>query len=113
MHELSLCQSLIELLQQQAEAQAFTRVRQLWLEVGPLAAVDPEAIRFAFTAASQNTLAEGAKLHLIELLGRARCRSCGHEGAIDNWDQPCPACGEYRLQVLSGEELRIRELEVD
>src|SRR5690554_6139227 len=51
MHELSLCRSLIDLLQQQAAVSHFSRVKQLWLEAGPLAAVEPEALKFAFTAA--------------------------------------------------------------
>lgn len=113
MHELSLCRSLIDLLQQQAAVSHFSRVKQLWLEAGPLAAVGPEALKFAFTAASQGTLAEGAVLHLIECPGRAVCRQCGTESAITQWYQACPECGEYQLQVLSGEALQIRELEVE
>lgn len=113
MHELSLCRSLIELLQKQAVSSHFKRVMQVWLEVGPLAAVAPEAMQFSFEAASRGTLAEGAVLHIIELSGQARCRSCAIDLKIDRWDQPCPRCGEYQLQVLSGGELRIRELEVE
>ncbi len=113
MHELSLCRTLIEQLQQQAERHQFNRVKQLWLEAGPLAAVVPEAMTFAFEAASHGTLAQGARLHIVELPGRARCRACGIESAISQWYQACPECGQYQLQVLSGEELRIRELEVE
>eukprot|EP01155_Anaeramoeba_flamelloides_P021529 Anaeramoba_flamelloidesa589246_10.p2 GENE.a589246_10~~a589246_10.p2 ORF type:complete len:114 (-),score=7.11 a589246_10:7-348(-) len=113
MHELSLCRALIEQLQQQAELHQFNRVKQLWLEAGPLAAVVPEAMKFAFEAASRGTLAQGARLHIVELPGRARCRACGSESAISQWYQACPECGQYQLQVLSGEELRIRELEVE
>ncbi len=113
MHELSLCRALIELLQQQAELNRFTRVKQLWLEAGPLAAVVPEAMAFAFEAASHGTLAEGAQLHIVERPGKACCRACGTESPITAWDQACPVCGQYQLQVLSGEELRISELEVE
>ncbi len=112
MHELSLCRSLISLLRQQAEEQHFSRVTQLWLDVGPLAAVVPDAMMFAFEAASQGTLAEGARLHIVERPGRARCRACGAETEISQWYQPCAECGAYQLQVLSGDELKIRELEV-
>ncbi|GAA0785229.1 hydrogenase maturation nickel metallochaperone HypA [Marinobacterium sediminicola] len=113
MHELSLCRSLIELLQEQAEQHRFTRVKQLWLEVGPLAAVVPEAMQFAFEAASRGSLAEGARLHLVELPGEAHCQACGFETSISQWYQACPRCGEYQLKVLSGDELQIRELEVE
>lgn len=113
MHELSLCQALVSLLEQQAAEQSFVRVRQIWLEVGALAAVAPEAMMLAFAAASRATLAEGAILHLLERPGRARCGDCGRECEIRQWQALCPACGHPTLQLLSGQQIMIRELEVE
>lgn len=113
MHELSLCRALINLLQQQAEISHFSRVTQLWLEVGPLTYVVPEALLFAFEAASRGTLAQDARVHIIESPGRAFCRACGTEAEMSQWYQACPHCGEFQLCPVSGSELKIRELEVE
>ena len=113
MHELSLCRALIDQLQQQAAVSGFSRVTQIWLEVGVLAAVVPEAIQFGFEAASHGTLAQGAQLHIIRLPAEAYCRACGVKTDTQQRYQPCPHCGEFQLEVVSGETLSVRELEVE
>ncbi|MBA4501789.1 hydrogenase maturation nickel metallochaperone HypA [Marinobacterium marinum] len=113
MHELSLCQALLQLLRRQAAEQRFNRIKQVWLEIGALAAVDPDAMSFAFMAASQGTLADGAVLHLLYCPGRGRCRLCHAEVEMTQWYQSCPRCGAFQLQALSGEGVTIRELEVE
>ena len=50
MHEISLCENIRDLIEDQARADGFTRVNKVWLEVGPLSCVEPEALRFGFRA---------------------------------------------------------------
>ena len=57
MHELALCEGVLQALEEQAEAQCFTRVHAVWLEIGALAAVEPEALRFNFEVVVRGTLA--------------------------------------------------------
>ncbi len=64
MHELSLCRAIIDTLQQSAIEHDFERVKVVRLEIGPLAAVDSEALRFAFNIATADTLAAGATLEI-------------------------------------------------
>ena len=81
------------------------------LEVGMLAAVLPDSLRFCFQLATQGTLAEGAQLEIIEQPGRARCRACSSELELHRPFGRC-ACGGTDLDWLSGEQLRIFEMEV-
>lgn len=113
MHELSLCRSLIKLLQQQAEQQGFSRVCTIWLDVGPMAGVVPEALEFAFSACSPGTLAEGATLHLVPSQATARCRDCGQISNPSSRLDPCPHCGHAAVDLISGDNLTIKELEVE
>lgn len=48
MHELSLCQSAVEIIQQQAEQHSVKRVTGVWLEIGALSCVEESAVRFSF-----------------------------------------------------------------
>jgi hydrogenase nickel incorporation protein HypA/HybF len=57
MHEMSLCQGMVQIIEEKAKAHAYTRVRTVRLEIGPLATVEPEAMRFCFDAATRGTLA--------------------------------------------------------
>ena len=112
MHELSLCQAIIETMQQGAAEHHYETVKGVRLEIGPFAAVDEAALRFAFDVAKENTLAAGARLEIIKPAATAHCRACGQESEIAQRFDPCPRCGSHELELLSGEELRILDLEV-
>lgn len=112
MHELSLCESLLAILEEEARRQCFARVQRIRLEMGALSCAEPEAMRFCFRAVSRGTLAEDAALELIERPARARCRQCGRESQVRDRFAVCAGCGASGLAIESGTELRIRDLEV-
>lgn len=108
MHELALMESLVAAVNDRV---AEGRVVAIRLEIGKLAAVVPDALRFSFDVCTHGTRLEGARLDIVPIDGRGVCRSCGAERAIDVQFSAC-TCGSYDVSVLAGEELRVRELEV-
>ena len=112
-HELSLCAGIVDVLREQAQVQDYARVRTVWLEVGELAGVEVEALRFGFDVATRGTLAEGAALEIVPVPGSAWCLPCARAVATHRRYDPCPRCGSHQLQITGGEELRIKELEVE
>ncbi len=113
MHEMSICEGIIQVLEDQAVSQQYQRVKTIWLEIGTLAMVETDALRFCFEAVTRHTLAEGARLEIIELPGQAWCLQCAEPVSITTRFDACSECGSYQLQVTQGEELRIKELEVE
>ena len=113
MHEMSLCEGVLQVLEEQARAQQYQQVRRVRLEIGALACVDTEAMRFCFDVVCRNTLAEGSVLEISRPDGAAWCMACATTVAIKRRGDACPQCGSYQLQVTAGEELKISELEVD
>lgn len=112
MHELSLCESLLEILEEQASLRDYRRVRTVWLEVGRFAGVDCDALRFSFDVVTRESLAEGAKLNIIDIPGRGWCFGCGEELALDDHVGICSQCGGP-VEITAGREFRIKELEVE
>jgi len=112
MHEMSLCEGVVQLIEDQAEQQQFTRVNTVWLEIGALAGVEIEAMRFSFEAVAKGTLADGARLEIIDIPGRAICPACASNVQVCARFDGCPICGHYPLALIAGEEMRIKELEV-
>jgi hydrogenase nickel incorporation protein HypA/HybF len=112
MHELALCQGVVDTLREQARIHAFDRVLAVRLEVGALSCVSAEAIEFCFDAVARGTLADGARLELIRLPGKAWCLDCGLLAALAERADPCPRCGSHRLRIAQGDEMRIKDLEV-
>lgn len=113
MHELSLSESVLQILEDGARTEGYTRVLTVWLEVGELAAVDPQAMRFTFDAVSAGTLAQDARLEIVAVPGRARCKPCAAEVDVSSRFDACPRCGSHALQLIAGQELRVKELEVE
>jgi len=108
MHELALTEDLVSLIAEHCAGRQVTRVV---LEVGRLSAVVPDAFRFCFELCAAGTPAEGAELEIVELAGRAKCRDCGQEMTLESIFEHCP-CGSFSLEFSSGEQLRLREVEV-
>ncbi len=113
MHEMSLCESVMQILEETAEQQGFSRVKTVWLEIGELSGVEVEAMRFSFEVIRRNTLADQAALEIINVPGSAWCLPCGKNVRIAQRFDACPDCGSYQLQVNGGDEMRIKELEVE
>lgn len=112
MHEMSLCQSLIELLESERAAQGFQSVTRVRLAIGAFSNVEPDALRFGFAAASPGTVADGAQLELEMVPASVWCMSCGETRTITRRGDACPECGSSQLILQSGEEMRLSELEV-
>ena len=112
MHEIALCNSLVELIRDQQRQRGFQRVRRVIVEVGTLGHVDPHALDFAFDVEAKNSPAEGAVLEIREIQGRAWCMDCSQLLTIARRGAACPDCGSFALIVEQGEELRLKELEV-
>lgn len=113
MHEMSLCESILQVLEQQAEAQQYSKVKTVWLEIGALSNVEIDALRFSFDVVVQGSIAEHARLEIIEVPGQAWCMPCSRNVVVQQLYDLCPDCGSHQLQVNSGDQMRIKELEVE
>jgi hydrogenase nickel incorporation protein HypA/HybF len=112
MHEMSLAEGIRSIVQDQARAHGFARVTVLRLEIGRFAGVEKPALEFAFDVVMRDSPAEGARLDMIDLPGRALCYDCGKAVEIEDRLDPCPLCGGGRLIPEGGDELRIKDMEV-
>lgn len=108
MHELAIAQEVVAMV---AGRTAGARVGRIVLEIGRLCAVAPDAMRFCFDLVTEGTVAEGARLEIVEIPGLGRCRACGADVVLQRPFGRC-ACGGTDLDWLAGEELRIREVEL-
>jgi hydrogenase nickel incorporation protein HypA/HybF len=95
------------------EKMAGSRVVRVHLNVGKLAAVVPESLRFCFEIVAKETPAEGARLEIQELAVVAQCNGCDHQWEIESAVFSCPRCGSGAIDMLSGRELDIDSIELE
>jgi len=112
MHELSVCRALLEQVTAVAEQHHANRVQSICLSIGPLSGVDPDLLHSAYAVASLGSVAEGASLTIERSPLRVRCLQCGAESNATPNHLLCGACGDYRTQLLSGDELLLTSVEL-
>ena len=113
MHEMSLAEEIVALVEETAITEQCRRVTAIWIEIGQLAAVEKDALRFCFDAVAHDSIAQGARLEIVETPGRGRCSKCGAEVTVKALYEPCPVCDSYQVQITGGSEMRVRELEIE
>ena len=111
MHEMDLCESIRGVIEDHARRHELRVVHRVRLEIGRLAGVEVEALRFGFDVVMRGSVAEGAALEIIDLPGRAWCFDCGCEVEIANRLDDCPRCGGAQLRPTGGDEMRVKDLE--
>lgn len=113
MHEMSLAEGVLQLIEDAAAREGFSRVRTLWVEIGGLSGVEPEALAFCFDAVTRGSLAEGARLEIVHVPGSGHCYECGRDTELSAVYDACSHCGALPVHVTGGTEMRVKELEVD
>jgi len=108
-HELSITQSIVSTVVERMRDAPIKRVK---VEIGKLSGIVPDAVHFCFEMATAGTTLEGAKLEIVEPSGKGRCRDCGTEFETSDPLPLCSACDSADIELLGGQELRIREVEV-
>ena len=113
MHEMSLAEGVLQLIEDAAKREGFRRVATVWIEIGQLSGVEPESLAFCFEAVTSGSLAQGARLEIIHVPGTGHCLECGRDTELDAVYDSCRHCGAVPVQVTGGTEMRVKELEVD
>lgn len=113
MHELSVCQALLDQVAQVAREREALRVLTVTVRIGPLSGVEPRLLESAYPLASAGTLASGSRLVIEPSALRVRCRECGAECEAESTRLLCARCGNWQVQVISGEELLLVRVELE
>ncbi len=108
MHELGLCSSIVDAVEQRAGPRAVVAVT---VRVGRLHHVHPDAFEQSFAMAAMGTVAEEARAQLVLLPVRARCGVCRAEWEGDEAPAACPACGAVDMELTGGDELLLESIE--
>ena len=114
MHELSICRGLCTQLAELAREHGAEKIRRVEIEVGTLSNVVPELLGQAFTVMQERVpLIADAELVIREVKLLAHCRDCDEDRELERFVFECPACGSARLDVRQGEDLLLRQVELE
>jgi len=113
MHELAICQSLMDQVENIVLERNARRVISIVVAMGPLSGVEAQLLKNAYPIASAGTVAENAELVIETLPIRVKCTQCGSESdALPN-KLICKQCGDWRTTLVSGDELMLMSVELE
>jgi hydrogenase nickel incorporation protein HypA/HybF len=112
MHELAVCQALLEQVEAIARERFAQRVDTVCVSIGPLSGVEPRLLEQAFPVASAGSIADGARLELTCLPVRVSCRQCMHVTDALPSRLICGNCGDWHTDLVSGDELILSRIEL-
>ena len=104
---------MLQIIEDKARTDGYASVKTVWLEIGQLAGVEVEALKFCFDAVVRDSMAQDAKLEIIEIPGQAWCMQCAEVVHVQALFDACPQCGSHQVQVTGGNEMRVKELDVE
>ena len=113
MHELAICQSLMDQVESIAQERNSSRVVSIIVGIGALSGVESQLLRNAYPFASAGSIAEKAELIIESLPIRVRCDVCGSESEVLPNKLICKQCGDWHTTLVSGDELLLMSVELE
>lgn len=112
MHELSIALRIVETLTEEL-ADTPGVVTVVYIRVGALSGVVPDALRFAWDAACSDSRLQGSLLDIEEVAPVVHCPRCQADRQPQSIQcLQCPQCGQPTAEVVAGRELHILSVEV-
>lgn len=114
MHELSIVQGILGIIERERKARGFSRVKSIEVQCGHYSCVSEESLRFCFEAVATGPHLRGAALTLVRMPARFTCARCAAEfDAAGDEPAKCPSCGAADPEPRVKSEILVRSLEVD
>ena len=112
MHELSLAQNIVDIVQQHVPTGQATSITTIKLRVGEMSGVVADSLDFCFTAITSSTPLGSAKLQIEHIPFTLRCSVCANSFTSEFGTVLCPTCGNENTEVVGGTEMQIVEIEL-
>lgn len=113
MHEMSIAQSLVDILSEEMTRHNAGALKSVRLHLGRLSAIVPESLSFCFEVITKGSKMEGARLDMEIIPLRGSCKKCLREFEIKDYAFVCPHCESPEIETIAGQDLSIVEMEVE
>jgi len=115
MHELSLMESVMDIVRDSVAQNNITRVQKVKLVVGKLSMALPDSLQFAFEVISgTEILFQGAALEIETKEILCQCKQCQQTFNVDReYHFRCLDCGSNQVEIIQGRELYLDYYEGD
>ncbi|MFZ3200987.1 MAG: hydrogenase maturation nickel metallochaperone HypA [Candidatus Acidiferrales bacterium] len=112
MHEIGIATAIVDAVHAESARVGGLAPVSVGVRIGEFAAVDPEALRFAFEVITRGTDLQSLSLKIEICPYRRRCAACARVFEVNDGVLECPHCGAPESRCAGGDELELAYLEV-
>ena len=111
MHEMSIASNILEIAER--EMDGHRHLLSITVEIGELAGVEIEALKFCFQAIRESSNYPELELYIQKVPGEGECEQCGNKVGMEELYALCPDCGSFSVRPVRGRELKVTSIEVE
>ena len=113
MHELSIANSILNIVLQEKKLKQLPEIKAIGLNIGALSGIFADALEFSFDAIKKGTLLENTVLEISEVPISGICKDCREIFSVNDFIFSCPECHSTSIEVHKGQEMDIAYLDVE
>lgn len=113
MHELSIALNIIDIVMDTFAKTNAKQVNDVELEIGKFAGVEIDALEFALETSIDSTQLKSAKFIKTTTKGIGICNDCKKEIELETLYDNCPYCRGFNIDIIQGQELRVKSINVN
>lgn len=114
MHELGVCFTVIDRVEEIAKENNVKKITKLTLEIGELSTVIPSYLEDVYKwAILKSDVLKESTLEIIVIKAINICNLCGNSFSAKTHGKICPKCQSESTYLLEGNEFNIRQIEVE
>lgn len=110
MHELSICQSILNTIEDEFGNKGMENIREIHLKVGMLSCIEPELLKHVFTFIKADGPFQNSELFIDLVEVSAQCENCGEKFKVEKYKFVCPECNVPVSNITEGKELLIHKI---
>jgi len=107
MHELSIAQNIIEIVEERIPAHKRSRITAIVLRLGEFSGVVAETLVFSFGVIAPQKGMSGASLEIENVPLTGECGTCGKTSLLTYGVFECPVCRSRDVVIRTGQELQV------
>ena len=112
MHELSIANSIINSLKLRFKDEQ-VKITEIHLQVGKLTCLLSDSLQFCLDTIRQDPLIKNAVLKIESINAKGFCNDCNKQFSMDALYAVCPSCQNPATEIVQGNELKIKSVEVE
>lgn len=110
MHEISICQSVLNTIEDEFDEKNLENIREIHLKVGVLSCIEPDVLKHVFKFMKVDTPFKNSELCIDLVEVSAECEQCGKKFKVEQYKFVCPSCDASVSNITEGKELLIHKI---